>query len=188
MGPLGRAWQIARTETPTTTSRPPARNAELSWRPPSDLGAAAGPGPADLGRALLLTHAGVDNQHRTGQNRNHLNEPPNQATRPRSWRVRATVLSVGAMPIVPFGCSSPSSTPRGARSGARWALHGCCAGPPALCCAGQAPRSARPLRAVLRAGQRATASPAIALTRCRPLSAPLSDRKLMSELPAANSP
>src|SRR5215207_6836881 len=44
-----------------------------------------------------------------------ISEPPNQLASPRSCRVRATVLSVGAMPLVPFGCS-PCSNSRGVRA------------------------------------------------------------------------
>src|SRR4029450_5697926 len=85
-----------------------------------------------------------------------ISEPPNQAARPRSCRVRATVLSVGAMRISPLRLfvtqQQRLAEYAAVRVSARWLLRGL----PALCCAGQAPRSARPpRRAVLCAGQSA---------------------------------
>src|SRR5215207_9237321 len=61
-----------------------------------------------------------------------ISEPPNQAARPTSCRVRARVLSVDAMPIVPFGRSSPSTNVERSTQWCGWALHGCCAGASSL--------------------------------------------------------
>jgi hypothetical protein len=94
-----------------------------------------------------------------------ISEPPNQAARPRSCRVRARVLSVDVIRIVPFTVIVQERASSGPAVG------------------GTARRGT-----VRSAGHRAMATPATALTRCRPLSAPLRDKKLMSLLPAANSP
>src|SRR5215208_8246065 len=71
MGPAADPGRAARTGTPTATLRPQLATPSAAAGRLAAWEESLYQALADLSQALLLTHTGVDDQHRTGQDRDH---------------------------------------------------------------------------------------------------------------------